>query len=121
MRLYGNGVKALALFAVLMGGSALVPAHGQETEPVSGSKAEPPRASPLLLSRALERLSKETGFTVLADSTVAYEHVPVPVPENATDNSEATVEKKLTALMRSLPPGTVWGKLYLPPPPANRI
>jgi hypothetical protein len=117
--------------------SAAGSAAAQGTNPPSpagsGSLSAASRQAMTPLIRALERLSSQTGILVVADSSVAYERIPanavadgpaasVPTTTAAapSPDAEAAVEKQIKALVRTLPPGTTWGKLYLPAPAPGR-
>ena len=65
---------------------------------------------------------------MLADSTVAYDRIPksvlaslsaAKVGETSAD-ADLRVETGLNALVKTLPAGTLWGKLFLPAPAPGR-
>lgn len=104
------------------------PAAAQITPPVAPPPAAP-RTATVLVSRALERVSTQNAVTALADSTIAYERIPesragnaaIAAPTTASPTpSEAGMEKELNALVKTLPAGTVWVKLYLPTPATGK-
>ena len=117
------------LVSGLLAASASTATMAQQTPPpppsASGSTA-PVRGATTILVRALDNLSKEAGLSVLADSTVAAERVPLPAlqtapqAQTATAIPEAEIEKRLNGLVRALPQGTVWIKLQLPVPASGR-
>ena len=95
----------------------------------SASSVSPPaaqttvRGATLTLLRALEPLNTRNaaaGIKIVADSTVAYERVAASLLDETTAPDEAAIEKELSKLVRVLPSGTVWAKLYLPAPAAGR-
>ena len=67
-------------------------------------------------SDVLARIAQGAGVTVLADSTVANERIPLPA-EAATP---ANLEARIGEVVRALPQGTTWAKLYLPAPAGGR-
>ncbi|MES2464273.1 MAG: hypothetical protein V4671_27240 [Armatimonadota bacterium] len=109
--------------------------NGTTPDPVRPVRSgRPGIASPasVLLLHALREAYRTSGATVLADSTVSYERVPASLladklaAETGTsvpsvDWTAEKIEKGLTALVKVLPPGTIWGKLYLPAPVQGRI
>lgn len=58
----------------------------------------------------LRNLSRGSGLTVLADSSLAETQAAPPREETTAQNLEA----QLTQLVRGLPAGTVWTKVMLP-------
>ncbi len=132
MPLRSSVVKAplfsAALLSALLATASTPAARAQQTTtPPTGSLIAPVRSGTIVLVRALDNLSKEAGLSVLADSTVASERVPVPAPQTTaqatavqTTLPEADIEKRLNGLMRTLPQGTVWIKPQLPAPAAGR-
>ena len=106
-----------------------------EPQPTTGPAATP-QVSPagVPLSRVVSRLSETTGLLVVADSTAAYERVPsglltagiagaVPaqIATTVAPDAESKIEAQLDAMVRSLPRGTNWVKLYLPAPTTGKI
>lgn len=77
---------------------------------------EPPRANARAASRLLEtvlaRMSKDLGASIVAESALASRQGPLPAEKTTADN----VEDQLDALVKALPPGTIWAKLMLPAP-----
>lgn len=76
------------------------------------------RAGTRPLSDILSRIGRAAGVTVLADSTVADERVPSPGPEMRV--SAESIEARIAEVIKTLPEGVLWAKLYLPPPPPGR-
>lgn len=133
-------LSLLCLLSVPPPPARAAPAGGQEVAagaPRQSRQSRPPRQPQLSLARALERISRQTGVLAVADSGVAYERVPAPAlaagetpvasetpaaaaPGAPTAQAEAAAEEQVRALVRALPPGTTWGKLYLPAPPPGR-
>jgi hypothetical protein len=68
------------------------------------------------VTEVLSRISQSADVTVLADSTVQQGRVPMPAQAATSGN----IEQQLTTVTRSLPSGTIWGKLYLPAPAGGR-
>ena len=71
--------------------------------------------------RALESLLREVGERIdvrlLADSTLAGARV---VPPRLPVNDASRAEAWLNELVRTIPGGAVWIKLWLPPPPLGK-
>ena len=63
------------------------------------------------VSEITARLSKDSGLQVLTDSTLKVNVSPLK-----TKTTPANVEQQIRALVKTLPAGTIWGKLYLPIP-----
>ena len=106
-----------------------VAATAQNTSPAAAPPASlsTVRGATVTLLRALETLNTQNalmGIKVVADSTVAYERVAAsPLGEGVSSAApdETTIEKGLSKLVRLLPAGTVWAKLYLPTPTSGRV
>jgi hypothetical protein len=93
---------ALAAFAVPF-------AAAQQGETAS------PRAQTRPAEQVLAQIGRSAGVIVLTDSTV---QARLPVPEVAA--TAETVEQQIAAMVRLLPAGTTWGKLYVPAPVNGR-
>jgi hypothetical protein len=81
--------------------------------------AEQQRLGQARLSNVLERITRQTGILVLADSTVADELVTTLEYDAITPEN---LERHLTALVREIiaedePESVLWAKLHLPAPP----
>ena len=121
-----------AIAALALSFSPFVPAaFAQNTAPAAPptrtSPAAAPRTATVLVSRILERLSTQNAVTAVADSTIAFERLPdpragdaAPITASPAAVSEAGMEKELNALVKTLPAGTVWVKLYLPTPATGK-
>ena len=125
----GTARFAVATIVGALLAAASSPATAQQTTtppspPSTNTPTAPARGATIVLVRALDNLSKEAGLSVLADSTVAAERIPVPASLTPTQTTtpvpEAELEKQLDSLMRTLPQGTVWIKLQLPAPASGR-
>ena len=94
----------LGLIATLAGSLAAAP---------SGALQQPgkPAVSTVPVADIVSRMSKDSGLTVLTDSTLK-----VNAPRLKTATTAANLENQIRVLVKSLPPGTIWGKLYLPEP-----
>lgn len=66
-------------------------------------------------AEVLTQLGRTAGVIVLADPTIPA-RLPVPVLEV----TPASVEEQLATLVRALPAGTTWTKLYAPAPADGR-
>jgi hypothetical protein len=65
------------------------------------------------LGEVLERMSRDSGWIVVADSRTAAELVAPPAEPTTAQN----VEAQIAALVEALPRGATWARLYLPAPP----
>ena len=92
----------IALLSVFVASAA----GAQQTSPAAA-----PKQPTVLLTYALRDAFGTSGTVVLADSTVSYERIPQSLQK---DLSPQQIEKGLDALVKTLPAGTIWGKLYLP-------
>lgn len=107
-----------AAFAAL--GTALIGATGawaQDAPPPIAEGAAtaapaPGRATKRPVSFYVEKWGKATGATVLADTATSKQVLAMPTTFD--DVTGETLEPALTALMKRLPTGTTWAKIYLP-------
>lgn len=106
LRCLAGGVGLLGLIAF-----PLAPLASQSS--VTGARAGMRSAS-----ERVRRISQSSGVLVLADSTVANELAPLPA---ANSGGAQTVEQQIEALVKGLPPGTTWAKLFLPAPAKGRV
>jgi hypothetical protein len=83
-------------------------AHGQETSTSSRPKTE----RDVVVSLIVRQLGQESGQNVLVDSSLAM----LRAPALAKDTTKTNLEEQLDALVRKLPDGAAWAKLYLPKP-----
>ncbi len=131
MSFYASVTKAPVLSAAILAAllaTSTPAAQARQTPPTpsTGSTPAPARGATIVLVRALDNLGKEAGLSVLADSTVASERIPVPATQTTAQAMTAPplkaseVEKRLNSLVRTLPQGTVWIKLQLPTPASGR-
>src|SRR4051812_39821301 len=85
----------------------------------SPSGAAPQTGQPVVgsvpIAQVVSRMSRDSGLTVLTAPTLK-----INVPPLKTVTTAANVEKQIAALVKALPPGTIWGKLSLPEPRPNR-
>jgi hypothetical protein len=101
-------MKHVILAAIFL--AAFVPgARAQDTGAAAPSKTKP-------LSYVLTGIKKDCGAAVLSSSLLATAQVK---PPKAPVTAE-TLEETLDELVKSLPAGTIWAKLWLPPLPAGR-
>ena len=101
----------------LAGILAVRPVQAQDAAGAAPAPAPASRAGTRPASDVLARIAQGTGLTVLADSTVANERIPLPAEAAATPE---TLEARVAEVVRALPPGTTWAKLYLPAPAGGR-
>jgi hypothetical protein len=77
--------------------------------------APPARQDTFPAAVVFGQVAQNAGVTILADSTVQG-RLPMP----ATPATAATVEQQIADLVRALPAGTTWAKLYVPAPANGR-
>jgi hypothetical protein len=77
--------------------------------------ASAPRAATRPAAEVLARLGESAGVVILADSTVLGR-----LPVQTTSATADAVETRLAELVRLLPAGTTWVKLYAPTPVNGR-
>jgi hypothetical protein len=82
---------------------------------ISSAAQQAPAPTTRPAAVVLAQLGQSAGVVVLADATVQG-RLAVP-PGGATP---ATIEQQLTDIVRSLPAGTTWVKLYVPAPANGR-
>jgi hypothetical protein len=82
---------------------------------ISGSAQQAPAPTTRPAAEVLAQLGQSAGVVVLADATVQG-RLAVP-PGGAT---LVTIEQQLTDIVRALPAGTTWVKLYVPAPANGR-
>ncbi|MFM7322653.1 MAG: hypothetical protein ACKO5K_14180 [Armatimonadota bacterium] len=83
--------------------------QGSEGAPAGGRRNAP---LPRPLESVLQRMSKDLGAAVMADSSLARAQASLPGSPTTKDN----IEDQLDALVKELPKGTVWAKVMLPAP-----
>ena len=95
-------------------GLLALPTHAQTAAqtppPASGADAPLNPAKTRTLTDALTAMSRATRMRLVADSTVANLQVSTPAEPTTPEN----VETQLSALIKSLPKGATWARLYLP-------
>ena len=100
---------AILLFAPVLNGRAQAP----ETPPPMPANSTRAKRSTRLFGNVVRALSREAGFTIVADSATAQTLIPDPEP--VTD--AAGLEARLGEIVKSLLRGARWVKLSLPDPP----
>ena len=111
--LAAGGAAAAAALSVASLSYAQQQQQSQTVPPDAGAGTSVRAAVKRPLADVLMRMSRDTGVVVVADSTVAAEQVTPPAEATTAENLEAQV----AALVRTLPSGATWGRLYLPAPP----
>ena len=88
--------------------------------PFSWGQANPPKRVVLRsVSEVLSQLGQRAGAAVYCDDLLAVERIPMPLlPDKLT---ETGIEEFLFQIVKSLPEGTTWGKLLLPPAPQGTV
>lgn len=88
------------------------PASAQDSNPPANTTNV--RQKPL--SAILTSMSRAAGVSIVADSTIAGALVNPPAMNTTPQNFEAQIAE----MVKSLPQGTAWAKLYLPEPKGRR-
>jgi hypothetical protein len=109
MKLHPVKAAAPVALAILWAASTSSAALAETDAASSGRVSTRPAAS------VLAQIGQSAGVIVLADSTV---EARLPVP--ATPATADTVETQIAAMVRLLPAGTTWAKLYVPAPANGR-
>jgi hypothetical protein len=104
---------ASSTLLVFAGGTGAVRAQATLPPPAAAAAAaqdaSAPRSGTRPLADVLARLSRGAGVAVVAESALAG-RVPLPAAPSTPEN----VEQQLVEIVRALPEGTIWRKLYLP-------
>jgi hypothetical protein len=86
---------------------------------LSGSAQQAPAPAPTARTRpaaeVLAQLGQSAGVVILADATVQGR-----LPLSGATATPETVEQQLAQMVRALPAGTTWVKLYVPAPANDR-
>ena len=77
---------------------------------VATTSASGARLVPRPLQNVVADMARASGVTIVADSSVAT----VSVVQPAEDTTEDSVATQLTAIVKTMPEGTTWAKVYLP-------
>lgn len=101
---------AVVLLTALIGSPTQLAVARQEDAPAAPSHARP-------VAQVLAVIGRSAGVIVVADSTLAGERVAFP----DAPVTPANVEEQIARVVRALPQGARWAKLYLPPPPEGRV
>jgi len=81
-------------------------------QPAAQGSARKSATLPRPLESVLQRMAKDLGSPVMADSSLARSQATLPATATNADN----VEDQLDALVKELPKGTIWAKVMLPTP-----
>lgn len=92
-----------------------LPALAQQP-PAASKPADRSGAALQKLSIVVQKLTEETGIAVLADSSVVGVAVPAPAGPTTAEN----LEDRLDALVKQMPRGSAWAKVWLPAPEKGR-
>jgi hypothetical protein len=84
------------------------PAANQNIPTAQGNADQATRPRPL--STVVAMMARTSGATILADSTVAGTPVPLLTEASTPQNFEA----QLNTLVKAMPQGATWAKVYLP-------
>jgi hypothetical protein len=102
----GSSIRASVATVLILGTSATALAQ----QPTTSAR---PTTYPAAV--VFGQMAQSAGVTILADSTVQG-RLPMP----AAPATAATVEQQIADVVRALPAGTTWAKLYLPAPANGR-
>lgn len=107
-------MKHLVLAAALLGAAlpALAQAPAAERRPAADQKSDRLQK----LSVLTQKLTEETGVAVLADSSVTG--IAVLPPDGPT--TAQNLEDRLDAIVKQMPRGAAWAKVWLPAPEKGR-
>jgi len=115
-RTIGVGLAAVAACGLAIG--AGTPARAQAPPPPTASdiRASGTAASARPVTEVLAKIGESAGITILADATVRGQHVPMP----AVPATPETAEQQIAAVVKALPAGALWARLYVPAPANGR-
>lgn len=108
-----RAAAALLIAAGVAGAGALYTPVAIAGQAPADAPASQPGARPA--AEVLANIGKAAGVAVLADAGVTG-RAPFPV----TLATPETVEQQIAAIVKALPRGTTWAKLYLPAPAKGR-
>jgi hypothetical protein len=97
-------------YALLASALLLVPTLSHAQEAPATERQRPERE--VSVSVIVRQLGQDSGQNVLVDSSLAA----LKAPALAKATTKANLEEQLDALLRKLPEGAAWAKLYLPKP-----
>jgi hypothetical protein len=101
---------AMATTLALLSFAGVAKAQEVPADPPAATSSS--RAVKRTVTSYTEKWAKDTGATILVDASTSKQMVTLPATvEEATGE---TLEAGLTSLIKRLPPGTTWAKLYLP-------
>ena len=100
----------LGAMLLTLGSAPLALAQGAPPAAKQAAAAKP-------LSSVVLGLGKTFGQTILLDTPLSLEKTTF-APK--TGESDATLEETLTKLVKTLPSGAAWAKVYLPEPPPGK-
>ncbi|WP_395091597.1 hypothetical protein [Armatimonas sp.] len=100
-------------YALLASALLLAPtlAHPQQSPDAPRAKSER-EVREVAVSVIVRQLGQDSGQNVLVDSSLAA----LKAPALAKATTKENLEEQLDSLLRKLPDGTAWAKLYLPKP-----
>lgn len=114
--------KLIALIVtcgILLGGGAAAQAQDPPPQPPAAApgNSTPQDGRTVPIATVLTSMTRGSGITVVADRSIMGEQVPMPSVQVTAEN----LEDSIATLVKSLPSGTVWAKLYLPLPRGGRF
>jgi len=116
-RLTVSMAGSIAVLGVVVCRAQTAPSAPSDRMVAAGSPAATHTATRVrTLSSILATMNRTSGATILADSSVADEKVAQPAettPDNFAD--------QIAAIVKALPQGTTWAKVYLPNPTGRRL
>ena len=90
----------------------LAPTLAFAQDPTTSTSSRPKTEREVIISLIVRQLGQDSGQNVLVDSSLAA----LKAPALAKATTKANLEEQLDALVRKLPDGAAWAKLYLPKP-----
>jgi len=109
MNRLGMAATLLALGVSVAAPALALPVAGQ-----SNGQGAPRKGAtlPRPLETVLQRMSKDLGASIMADTSLAKAQASLP----SAPTSQENIEDQLDALVKELPKGTLWAKVMLPAP-----
>jgi hypothetical protein len=107
-------ITALLIALTLLSAVSAIAQDGPATARAAAPTKADPRMQPL--AKIAESMSQSSGITVLAESTVALTTLLPLDTEVTSQNLESILER----VIKRLPPGTTWARVYLATPTNNR-
>nr|CAA9286575.1 hypothetical protein AVDCRST_MAG63-3998 [uncultured Armatimonadetes bacterium] len=107
--------RTLCASMVLVAGASAAASLSVTAAAAAANEAPASRAGTRPASEVFARIASGAGITIYTDSTVT-ERAALPTAAVTPGN----VESQIAEVVKTLPEGTTWAKLYLPAPPGNQ-